>query len=73
MAIHHRDLEAIVTVLEISAIEHTPRPGALFTKSQLFGFAKNLMPDVIDGDMETVFVGMARTFKRHPRQLFELR
>jgi hypothetical protein len=70
---HHRDLEAIVTVLEISAIEHTPRPGARFTKRQLFDFARELMPEAVESDMETVFAGMGRVFKRHPAGQYELR
>lgn len=70
---HHRDLEAIVTVLEIGAIIHTNKPGDRFTKRQLFDSARELMPEVIEGDMEIVFAGMGRTFKRHPAGQYELR
>lgn len=40
--VNPRDLETIVTLLELAALELTPEPGATFTRAQLVNLAKEI-------------------------------
>lgn len=66
-----RDLEAIVLLLEVSAISLTPAPGTVFTREQLFAEAHKFWgskPDLDDRDLAQVLSGM-KTIARSGRYL----
>lgn len=63
---HHRDLEAIVTLLELAALELTPTAGTSFTRDELFARAMEIGGEdfpMLGVDLPIVFRGV--NFLRH--------
>jgi len=65
-----RDLEAIVTILQLAAIDLTPTTGAQFTVAQLLERARDLGGDVdIDEDDIMIVLGKAGFLKKSGKKL----
>jgi hypothetical protein len=70
---HGTDLEAIVTLLELGAIELTPDPSARFTFEQLLAEARRYGGDEITLDERDVRIVLADMKSiKHERGLYKL-
>lgn len=71
---HGTDLEAIVTLLELGAIELTPHDGATFTYEQLLAEARRYGGDeiVLDERDVKIVLPFMKFIKKRPGGLFQL-
>lgn len=71
-----RDLESIVTLLEMAAIELTPHPDATFTRDELVSKARECGGPSItlrDTDADIVITHSAKLLKKRPSGRLALR
>ena len=64
-----QDLESIVTVLEVAALDLTEAPGDMFTKEQLYERAREVIgPEMRldEVDLDIVFRRMGYAFQKIP-------
>lgn len=71
---HPKDLEAIVTLLEVAALSLTPEPDAAFTYEELLGEAQNLCGDEVQIDEKDVKIVLEKaSFLRKGRGEYRLK
>lgn len=62
MTYHNRDLEVIVTSLEVAALLLTTKTSHTFFRTRLFEEARKLVSDLVEDDLVNVFENMSHLF-----------
>lgn len=64
--LHPRDLESIVTTLEMAVLDLAPVVGAEFTHEALMAQARDIAPDIRERDCNLVLAQMGYIVRRRP-------
>lgn len=74
--VNGRDLEVIVSLMEMAVIELTTGPGVMFTKDQMYTLMREIIgPDteLLDVDLDIVLRNSGYLLRRHPGAQFSMR